>query len=131
MEERPYPGRRRAGWMFRSIRRTLGLTEGELARAAGLSRRTIRRWESGAGSPAISDLLKLCKGYGGMPMGTLLVELGYVPPPKERRAAGFLGGVETYEPLAFKIKRTDSRLRRLAIQSRPIGFQAPSTNREG
>lgn len=45
-------------------RLALGLTQSELADAAGIGRNTYNQWERGKGRPGLGEALKLCDKFG-------------------------------------------------------------------
>ncbi len=61
----------KTGKFIAEYRRSLGLTQQELADRLNLSNKTISKWESGAGSPDISNLAELA-GVLGVTVDDLL-----------------------------------------------------------
>ena len=51
----------KTGKLIAECRRSKNLTQQQLADLLGLSNKTISKWESGAGSPDISNLLEVAK----------------------------------------------------------------------
>lgn len=54
----------KTGKFIAECRHDLGLTQQELADRLNLSNKTISKWESGAGSPDLSNLSELAKALG-------------------------------------------------------------------
>lgn len=52
------------GKLIAELRKRQGLTQQQLADQLNLSNKTISKWESGAGSPDISNLLSLVEALG-------------------------------------------------------------------
>lgn len=49
---------------LKAARVNAGLTQKQVEDATGYARSTLIRWESGKGSPRLTDLAVLCKLYG-------------------------------------------------------------------
>lgn len=69
---------RRIGETIRGHRRARGLSVGELARAAELSKSALARIEASGGNPSVETLWRLSRALG-LPLGALLAE-----PPRPR-----------------------------------------------
>lgn len=52
------------GVRLAQVRLRKNLTQAQLAELAGVSKRTVERWESGGGAPQITTLLAVCRVLG-------------------------------------------------------------------
>lgn len=88
----------------RELRRRAGLTQAQLAQAAGTSQPTIAAYESGAKSPTLRTLRRLAVAAG------LEVEIVFVPPMtrEDRRS------LELHRAIAEKLAQDPAAVRRIA-----------------
>jgi transcriptional regulator with XRE-family HTH domain len=77
---------RRIGEAVRAERTARGMSLGELAQAAGLSKSILARIESHGGNPSVETLWRLCQALA-IPLGTLLAERDTPPVKVVRRHA--------------------------------------------
>lgn len=80
----------RTGKRIAQLRKSKGLTQQQLAERLNLSNKTISKWETGAGSPDISNLLALAEILGvsvdELLKGELAPETGDGFPPQDKKA---------------------------------------------
>jgi transcriptional regulator with XRE-family HTH domain len=80
------------GQAVQARRKALRLTQERLAQRVGVDRQSINRWENGAHSPSLHQLLRLSDGLG-VPLSQLLAAAeayaaGQLTTPLEIQAAG-------------------------------------------
>lgn len=93
-------------------RRMRGLSLGELADHAGLSKSALSRIEASGGNPSVETLWRLARALG-LPLGSLLYE---PPQPKVRRIPKGEGKrIETEDGMAGWLLHTEGRAHRAEL----------------
>jgi len=85
------------------LRKNKGLTQDDFAKAVGVSRQAVYKWESGASYPEVPKLLEI-KAFYGISLDELFDEAFEIAAPEKKRRSAEKKDAVTEKPTPTEIK---------------------------